>query len=148
MYSPTHSGGGRRQRSADWEGLRMAGRIMMALAAGAAFGALAWEPSSKTEPTSDEGRIAAEMQRNVTAGQDEYQPHLDAFEPSIAPVGDAVTNSQRRESPQWVARATGDGDTDDYSNRSTQADAEFADALSATSGVHSRGPPDQLADSE
>lgn len=142
MYSPTESGGGRRQHSSTrWARLKTAGRVVLALAAGAGFGALAWEPASHAKSNAENDRAAVELQREFNAGQDAHRPHLDALAERHAPVGDALSSDQRRDNSRWVARAPGDGATDGYLLRITRADQKEVDAVSTTSDVHSRAPP-------
>lgn len=142
MYSPTEFGGGRRQHSSTrWARLKTAGRVVLALAAGAGFGALAWEPASHARSNAENDRAAVESQREFHAGQDAHRPHLDALAERHASVGDALPGDQRRDYSRWVARAPGEGDTAGYSLRITRADQEDTDAVRTTSDLHSRAPP-------
>lgn len=142
MNGPIHSGGGRRQHSSKgWTRLKFAGRAVLALSAGAAFGALAWEPVSDATSTSENERIAAELRRDNNAGQDERRPSFDVVNEPVASGGDALLSPERRNHPSWVARGAETDDAADHSGRVTQTRQDHVDVANATSGVRSRAPP-------
>ncbi len=62
MSGPIYSGGGRRQRSSiGWRRIGRFGRVLLALAAGAAFGLLAWEPPTQND--SEDARSASKSRQ-------------------------------------------------------------------------------------
>lgn len=143
MNGPIHSGGGRRQHSnKGWTRLKIAGRAVLALSAGAAFGALAWEPASDATSTNENERIAAELRREKNAGQDERRPSFDAVDEPVASGGDALLSPERRNHPSRVTRGVETDEAADPSGRLTQTNQDHADFANATFGVRSRAPPD------
>lgn len=151
MSGPMYSGGGRRQHTgALRRQAAFCGRVLLALAAGALFGVLAWEPPARQDtPDHPDARSASKPRQQDRVTEDAAAPHLDIFrEPDdpnakdrSAQVGWLRAGGRNEGLPERALRLHPPDDHESLvGTRHNQN--EGIDEVPISS-LHSRGPPDE-----
>lgn len=142
MSSPRYAGGGRRQHESVWvRRMRFAGRVVLALAAGAIFGILAYDPAAR-EAAQRQARISGQLKQPGDVTDDRPWLHVDATREAADPLGWA---GWLRTDVRDDNRPTGQDRRRDASNLpasgTSRADLSLRADDVITAEPHSRGPP-------
>lgn len=142
MSSPRYAGGGRRQHGNVWfRRMHFAGRIVLALAAGAIFGFLAYDPAAR-EAAQERASISGHLKQPGDVTDDRPWLHVDATREAADPLGWAGWLRTDVRDDNRPARQDRQRDASNLSaSGAPRADRSLRADDVITAEPHSRGPP-------